>query len=85
MVSKAKERATGTQVFVGRASIEAKLTDDNTGTVLMAPADRRVGGRALDGFMDFWDDVHQAFDYWADQLAQRLREGRKTPNSSTTK
>ncbi len=74
MASGAKELATGTQAFVGRASIEAKLTDGNTGTLLMAAADRRVGGRSLDGSMDSWDDVHQAFEYWADQLAKRLRQ-----------
>ncbi|WP_342346388.1 DUF3313 domain-containing protein, partial [uncultured Nitrospira sp.] len=80
IVSEAKELATGTQAFVGRVSIEAKLTDGNTGTLLMAAADRRVGARSLDGSMDSWDDVHQAFAYWADTLAHRLREWRKTPN-----
>ncbi|MDT3776721.1 DUF3313 domain-containing protein [Nitrospira sp. MA-1] len=84
MVSGAKELATGTQAFVGRASIEAKLTDGNTGTLLMAAADRRVGGRSLNGSMDSWDDAHQAFEYWADKLAQRLREWRKIPNPAST-
>jgi Protein of unknown function (DUF3313) len=84
MVSEAKKLATGTQAFVGRASVEAKLTDGNTGTLLMAAADRRVGGRSLDGSMDSWDDAHQAFEYWADRLAQRLREWRNTPNPPNT-
>ena len=79
MVSGAQGLATGTPAFVGRASIEAKLTDGNTGTLLMAAADRRVGGRSLDGSMDSWDDVHQAFEYWADTLSQRLHEWRQTP------
>jgi hypothetical protein len=79
MVSGAKGLATGTQAFVGRASIEAKLTDGDTGTLLMAAADRRVGGRTLDGSMDSWDDVQQAFEYWADKLSQRLRDWRNTP------
>lgn len=85
MVSGAKGLATGTQAFVGRASIEAKLTDGNTGTLLMAAADRRVGGRTLDGSMDSWDDVHHAFEYWADKLAQRLRDWRKTPKPAMSK
>jgi hypothetical protein len=84
LVSGAKELATGTRAFVGRASVEAKLTDSNTGTLLMAAVDRRVGGRSLDGSMSSWDDVHQAFEYWADTLSQRLREWRKTPNPATT-
>ena len=85
MVSGAKSLATGTRAFVGRASVEAKLTDGNTGTLLVAAADRRAGGRSLDGSMDSWDDVHQAFEYWADKLSQRLQEWRKTPNPATTK
>jgi len=83
IVSGAQGLATGTRAFVGRASVEAKLTDGNTGTLLMAAADRRVGGRSLDGSMDSWDDVHQAFEYWADQLAQRLHDWRKTPKPAT--
>ncbi|HNP59492.1 MAG TPA: DUF3313 domain-containing protein [Nitrospirales bacterium] len=84
MVSGAKKLATGTQAFVGRASVEAKLTDGNTGTLLMAAADRRVGGRTLDGSIDSWDDAHQAFEYWADKLAQRLREWGRKPIPATT-
>jgi hypothetical protein len=61
MVSGAKGLATGTRAFVGRASVEAKLTDGNTGTLLVAAADRRVGGRSLDGSMFAWDYVHLAF------------------------
>lgn len=83
MVSGAQGLATGTRAFVGRASVETKLTDGNTGTLLMAAVDRRVGGRSLDGSMDSWDDVHQAFEYWADRLAQRLHEWRQTANSPT--
>jgi hypothetical protein len=85
MASGAQGLATGTRAFVGRASIEAKLTDGNTGTLLMAAADRRVGGRSLDGSMDSWDDVHQAFEYWADKLSQRLLEWRQTPSPSNNK
>ena len=85
MVSGAKGLATGTKAFVGRASVEAKLTDGNTGTLLMAAADRRVGGRSLEGSMDSWDDVHHAFEYWADKLSQRLREWRQTSNPATKK
>ena len=70
--------ATGTQAFVGRASVEGKITDGDTGTLLAAAVDRRMGGRTLDGSMDSWDDVHQAFEYWATKLSQRLREWRAT-------
>lgn len=70
--------ATGTRAFVGRASVEGKITDGDIGTLLAAAVDRRMGNRTLDGLMDSWDDVQQAFEYWATKLSHRLREGRAT-------
>ena len=82
IISAPTKLASGTRAFVGRTSIEAKITDGDTGTLLAAAVDRRMGGRTLDGIMDSWDDVRQAFDYWADRLVQRLREWRgATPSS----
>lgn len=78
VISAATELATGTQAFVGRATVEGKLTDGDTGTLLAAAVDRRMGGRTLDGSMDSWDDVQQAFEYWATRLSQRLRDWRAT-------
>jgi hypothetical protein len=68
--------ATGTRAFVGRASVEGKITDGDIGTLLAAAVDRRMGNRTLDGLMDSWDDVQQAFEYWATKLSHRLREWR---------
>jgi hypothetical protein len=81
MFSGAKGLATGTQAFVGSASVEAKITDSSTGELLLAAVDRRVGGRTLDGSMDSWDDVQQAFTYWAEQLNKKLGELRTKASS----
>ena len=81
MFSGAKGLATGTQAFVGSASVEAKVTDSSTGELLLAAVDRRVGGRTLDGSMDSWDDVQQAFTYWAEQLNKKLGDLRTKPPS----
>lgn len=78
MLSGAAGLATGTRAFVGRASVEGKITDGDTGTLLAAAVDRRMGKRTLDGSMDSWDDVQQAFEYWATKLSHRLREGLTT-------
>ena len=75
----AKNLTTGTRAFVGEASIEGKITDAETGEVLLAAVDRRAGGRTLDGVMDSWDDVEHAFDYWANRLKERLHELRERP------
>ncbi len=74
---KAKELGTGKPVFVGEAVVEAKFTDAHTGEVLFAAVDRRVGGRRPGTeVFDSWDDVHQAFRYWAEKVRYRLCQQR---------
>ncbi|NKB80549.1 MAG: DUF3313 family protein [Nitrospirales bacterium] len=74
LVTGTQQLATGTQAFVGRASIEGKITDSQSGEILLAAVDRRAGGRTLDGSMDSWDDVRQAFEHWAVRLSQKLQQ-----------
>ncbi len=63
---------TGTRAFAGKASIEAEVTDSLTGEVVAAMVDRRAGGRKLQGKTNSWNDVEQAFEFWANRLAYRL-------------
>lgn len=63
---------TGKPTFVGETQAEAKVTDGETGALLAAAIDRRVGGKSISGSVDSWDDVHAAFEYWAKQLRYRL-------------
>ncbi len=67
-----KRIALGTESYVGQASIEGKITDSQTGELLMASADCRAGGKTLMGSFDIWDDVEQAYQYWAAQTAYQL-------------
>jgi len=67
-----KMLATGTESYVGKASVEGKITDSQTGELLMASADCRAGGKTLMGAFDSWDDVEQAYQYWATQLNYQL-------------
>jgi hypothetical protein len=69
-----KRLATGTESYVGKASIERKITDSRTGELLMASADARAGGKTLAGSFNNWDDVEQAYIYWANQLSHQLCE-----------
>ena len=48
VLSTVKGLATGKPAFVGEASIEAKLSDAQTGKLLAAVVDRRVGGKKLE-------------------------------------
>jgi len=67
-----KMLATGTESYVGQASVEGKITDSQTGELLMASADCRAGGKTLMKFFDTGDDVEQAYQYWASQLNYQL-------------
>jgi hypothetical protein len=67
-----KRLTIGTESFVGKASVEGKITDSQTGELLMASADCRAGGKTLMGAFDSWDDVEQAYQFWASQLNYQL-------------
>jgi Protein of unknown function (DUF3313) len=69
--------ASGTQVLVGRAGVEAELLDGVTDERLAAAVDRRAGTKALRGGVSTWADVQNAFDYWSDRLRTRLTELRQ--------
>lgn len=76
-----KDLGTGKPLFVGEASIEGKISDAQTGEILGASADRRVGKRHLDSkSFDSWDDVHQTLAFWAEQLRYRLCQERGGSN-----
>jgi hypothetical protein len=73
LLSQAKGLVTGKPGFVGEASVEAKATDGQTGELVAAGVDRRVGGKSVTGApTDSWDDVRQAYRYWAKQFRYRL-------------
>lgn len=58
--------------FVGTAGIEARVTDANTGKILLLAVDRRGGTKNLSGMTNDWNDVEQAYIYWAAGLRYRL-------------
>ena len=58
--------------FVGSAGFEAKITDAKTGKILMEAVGRRGGTKDLSGMTNEWNDVEQAYIYWAGALRYRL-------------
>jgi hypothetical protein len=72
-----KQPSSATRGFVGKAGIEAELLDSASGTRLAAAIDRRAGEHTLKPDKDKWDDVEDAFRFWAERLRDRLRELRK--------
>jgi hypothetical protein len=64
--------AAGTSVLVGKAGVEAEITDSMTGIRLLAALDERQGTKAIRGGIKKWSDVKLAFDFWSERLDQRL-------------
>ncbi|HNP59734.1 MAG TPA: DUF3313 domain-containing protein [Nitrospirales bacterium] len=76
VISGTKSLTTGTGTFVGSASIEAKISDAELGTLLAAAVDRRGGAKSLSGVTSEWNDVEESFEYWANTLRYRLCQWR---------
>jgi len=69
-----KKVATGTNLSVGKASIELEIQDSQTGERLAAAVDERAGRKYTGKFdkFDKYSTVEDAFDYWAKKLKKRL-------------
>jgi len=73
VLSQGKRMVAGTNSFVGAASVEAKFTDSQDGTLMVAAVDRRGGGKyILKNRFDRWADVEEAYSYWAQKTRWRL-------------
>jgi hypothetical protein len=72
-----KQPSKSTRNFVGKAGIEAELLDAASGVRVAAAIDRRAGQRTLKPDGNAWEDVEDAFRYWADRLRDRLAELRQ--------
>ena len=66
----------GVSLFTGSASIEVKMTDSATGTILAEGVDRRGGTKSLSGVTNSWNDVEEAYRFWAERIRYRLCQNR---------
>ena len=66
--------ASGKPAFAGEVTLEAIITDAETGELLAAGADRRVGGVNLfdKEVFNSWGDVKNSLEFWSDASVYRL-------------
>ena len=66
--------ATGKPAFTGEIDVEFKVTDAETGELLAAGADKRVGGQKLfdKNVFNSWGDVQNAFTYYGELSTYRF-------------
>ena len=84
-VSILKYGATGKQSGVGEITSEMRIIDAQTGELLGAALDRRVGGKAAQGIIDTWYNADEALKYWAKQVRWALCVERKATNCEQLK
>jgi len=76
LLSGAKGLATGVSGFTGSASAEVKITDSATGAILVEAVDRRGGTKSLSGVTNSWNDVEEAYRFWAEKMRYRACQWR---------
>jgi Protein of unknown function (DUF3313) len=76
LLSGMKSLATGVSAFTGSASVEVKITDSTTGVILAEAVDRRGGTKSLSGVTNSWNDVEEAYRFWAEKIRYRLCQSR---------
>jgi len=73
LFSRIHEYTTGKPLFVGEASIEFKVQDAQTPTLLFAGIDRRVGTKTIDSSaFDNWTDAEATLQFWAKKAQWRF-------------
>ena len=80
LLSGMKSLATGVSAFTGSASAELKVTDSATGEILVEAVDRRGGTKSLRGVTNSWNDVEEAYRFWAEKMRYRLCQWRSGMN-----
>ena len=76
LLSGMKSVATGVSAFTGSASVEIKVTDSATGAILAEAVDRRGGTKSLSGVTNSWNDVEEAYRFWAEKMRYRACQWR---------
>ena len=76
LLSGMKSLATGVSLFTGSASVEVKVTDSATEAMLFEAVDRRGGTKSLRGVTNEWNDVEEAYRFWAEKFRYRLCQWR---------
>jgi hypothetical protein len=66
----------GVSLFTGSSSVELKITDSATGAILVEAVDRRGGTKSLIGMFNSWNDIEQAYRFWAEKARYRLCQWR---------
>lgn len=74
VISSAISGISDTPGFSGEGSVEAELTDSESGKRIIAGVNRRLGGKAWEGKLDSWGHIKDAISVWGKNFEQKLKE-----------
>lgn len=78
--------ATGSLAFVGSAEGAMKFTDSQSGQLLAAAVNKRLGGGNVEAAAQLqWGDAENIMQFWADQISSRLVNATTTGSLLTDK
>ena len=72
--------ARGVAGFAGSASAEMRVTDSETGTILVEAVDRRGGTKNIGGSWSSWHDAEESYRFWAEKTRYRFCQFRGGSN-----
>jgi hypothetical protein len=66
---------TGEWKHTGSLTVQLAAFDSQSGELIGAAVDRRVGGKSVEGFLDGWAGANDALRYWAKRLSYMVCKG----------
>ena len=73
MLNTLQSFATGRFAFVGSAAVEMRMTDTETGRILVEGMDRRIGKLILsEAQLKSWGDVENVMQFWVQRSVHNL-------------
>lgn len=73
VVTSLASKVTGDAPLVGKASVEAKVTDAESGVLLVEGIDSRIGSKSLSSIsLKSWGDVENIMKYWVKRSSYNL-------------
>ena len=76
LLSAASKVTTGEHTGVGSATMEAVLSDAQTGKIIVVGLDRYAGSKGVGAISDEFDAAREAFKWWAGRLNYSLKKSK---------
>jgi hypothetical protein len=77
LIAEARKPTAGARSLMGAAILEIEIVDASTGDILFTGVDLHLERESDTSAFDSWEDVDEAFAFWASRIATRLTRARR--------